>query len=112
MREISEALSDGGVDHLFLKGPLFSHRFYGELDLRTVGDIDILVHSEAFAAAEEVLRVGGFESNSRTLGGRALSRFFTHHFTYLRGRWAVELHLLMAARKRIPLAASAVSGME
>ena len=40
-------LSEMGVEHLFLKGPLLGLRAFGGVEYRTVGDIDVLVRPNA-----------------------------------------------------------------
>ena len=85
-------LTSLGVAHLFLKGPLMGLRAYGRVESRTVGDIDLLVDSNAIEQVEEELCLRGYEARYGTLGGRRLSRFFTHHFSYSKKQMLVEVH--------------------
>ena len=92
MTELHQALSAAGVRHMFLKGPLLAQRVYGGLEDRSVGDIDLLVRPESVDWVEQHLLGTGFERRYGLLWGRSLSRFFTHHLAFRRGRDLLELH--------------------
>lgn len=89
VREIFERAS---ADVLFLKGPLFSQRFYGNVDARGVADIDVLARSEDVDEVGALLLENGFERASRLRVGRRLSRLFAHHFEYRQGELPLDLH--------------------
>ena len=48
------------IDALTLKGPLLAERVYGDLGLRTVADIDLLVRKNEFYAVADLLQRAGY----------------------------------------------------
>ena len=48
-----------GLAIMPLKGPVLADQLYGDVGLRPMGDLDLLVHVEDRAAAEQVLLQGG-----------------------------------------------------
>jgi hypothetical protein len=90
--ELRAVFERARADVLFLKGPLFSQRFYGNVDARGVADIDILARSEAVDHIEALLLENGFERAFRLRLGTRLSRLFAHHFEYRRGALPLDLH--------------------
>lgn len=92
LRELRDAFERSGAEVLFLKGPLFSQRFYGDIDARGVADIDILSRREDVDRIEGVLLESGFERAFHVPVGRRMSRFFAHHFEYRRNALPLDLH--------------------
>lgn len=60
MLVVTEILRDVGVDSLVLKGPSFAHLDYPDPSLRFFGDIDLLVRSDAWDLAADVLSAHGY----------------------------------------------------
>src|SRR5581483_7674531 len=90
------AATRAGLEVLSLKGPLFSQRYFGDLDARAISDLDFLVRRERDAdALERVLLADGYTRESRLLLGRRLSRAFSHHFEYRKGDLVVEVHWVL-----------------
>ncbi len=86
-------LKSDGIDHLFLKGPFFAVRFYGDLDARGISDLDLLFFDrQSLFAAEAVVESLGYRRTSMRPLGHELTRRFAHHYTYRRDDLAVELH--------------------
>ncbi len=78
---------------MFLKGPLFTQRYYGDIDARAMSDLDLLVRRPAeIPHVERVLRDAGFVRRSSLLFGRTLSQRFAHHVEYAQGDLHLELH--------------------
>lgn len=92
LRELRDVFERSGVDVLFLKGPLSSQRFYGDVDARGVADIDILSRREDVDRVEAVLVENGFERAFHFPVGRRISRFFAHHFEYRHDALPLDLH--------------------
>ncbi len=90
---IAECLDGNGWPHVFLKGPFFASRFYGDVDERAISDLDLLIFSTADLFAVEALIEGrGYRRTSwRPLGHGVTSRV-AHHYTYRRDDLALELH--------------------
>lgn len=92
-RDLARRLQDRGIAHLFLKGPFFAVRYYGDLDARGISDLDLLVFDpQALFAAESVVESLGYRRTSLRPLGHALTSRFAHHYTYRRDDLAVELH--------------------
>lgn len=92
IRRLSGLARRGGVRMLFLKGPLFALRYYGDLAARETHDLDVWVPEADVAAAEGMLEGAGYRRASRLWFGRPGALRFTHHFEYLSDAAKVELH--------------------
>ena len=103
MRELHTCFGAQGVEHLFLKGPLFGLRCYGDLDRRVTGDIDLLVRRADVGRAEALLVGLGFAHIARPMPGRRLTMRFTHHFELSRDATVVELHWTLARHPGVRL---------
>lgn len=58
--EVVRLLRDARIDSLVLKGPLLAHDLYGDVALRVIGDIDLLVREEQLLPAARLLAQTGF----------------------------------------------------
>lgn len=93
LRRLADELESGGADVLFIKGPLFAERFYGSVDARGFADLDILLRRpDALASVEALLLAAGYAPAFRTLLGRRVSRYFSHHFEYRRDGLPLDVH--------------------
>ena len=93
MRELAGQLERHELEVLYVKGPLFSERFYGGADARGFADLDILLRvPDDVDRVESVLRQAGFEPAFRTLLGRRITRYFSHHFEYRRDSLPLDVH--------------------
>ncbi|HUR41124.1 MAG TPA: nucleotidyltransferase family protein [Verrucomicrobiae bacterium] len=95
---LGKVFDTANIEVIALKGPLLAKQYYGDLALRHVGDIDLLVARDSIDAADVLLQKSGYQ---RTKPLRALSpaRFALyvatqHEFGYLDPTTgtAVELH--------------------
>jgi len=103
LRDLADLLDGHGVEALFMKGPLFTQRFYGALDARGFSDLDILIRSpDDLDRIEAMLLDAGYEPAFHVLMSRRLSRYFAHHFEYRRDglpldvHWALQRHFTFA----------------
>lgn len=78
---LSEALSTAGIDHLPVKGWYLRH-LYEVPELRTFGDIDILIHREDRQRTHELMRAMGL----------TVQTDWEPTYTYRRGAELYELH--------------------
>lgn len=93
LRCLADRLGHGGVDVLFIKGPLFAERFYGSVDARGFADLDVLLRrADDLPRAEALLLAAGYAPAFRTLLGRRVSRYFAHHFEYRRDGLPLDVH--------------------
>jgi hypothetical protein len=60
VEELLDGATAGGVRLLPYKGALFAERLYGDLGLRALGDVDLLVHPADRGPAERLLETRGF----------------------------------------------------
>lgn len=103
MHELGGIFDASPTPVMFIKGPLLAQRYYGSLDARNIGDLDILIRTPRdLADVETRLLAAGFEPAFRILLSRGLSRYFSHHFEYRRGKlpldvhWALQRHFTFA----------------
>ena len=93
LRDLADLLDGRGAEALFMKGPLFTQRFYGSLDARGFSDLDVLIRSpDDLDRIEAMLLDAGYEPAFRVLMSRRASRYFTHHFGYRRNGLPLDLH--------------------
>lgn len=96
LMETSEALSARGVEHRVLKGPALAHTLYPDPALRSFGDIDILVPSDAYDTAAAVLAEAGCRrmTPERRPG---FDRRFSKGATFVtEDRFEIDLHRTLA----------------
>ena len=89
---LSELVNKGGIEVIFLKGPFLAERFYGNIDRRSIADIDVLVKNDEIDNIDKLLKRNGFELKSIVFLDKYLSIYFTHHFEYARRDVDLELH--------------------
>lgn len=58
-KEITKLFEENGVKFLMMKGSVLKHR-YPRIELREMGDVDLLVYPECFQAAEDLLLSLGY----------------------------------------------------
>lgn len=81
IREIAEAFDRKSIVHLFFKGAVV-RRYYREAPMRSMGDIDMVVHEEDMLRAADELCALGFDNIEKTKGV----------WVYRRADVLVELH--------------------
>lgn len=79
--ELSRALSDAGIDHMSVKG-WYLRELYPVPELRTFGDIDVLIRREDRKAVHELMLSRGY----------AVKTDWEPTYTYARGPELYELH--------------------
>lgn len=80
--QLQNALTDAGVLHIFLKGTVLKHD-YPVPALRTMGDMDILVHTKDYPSIDKV---------ALDLGGQYISGDGNHHAYRFPSNLLVEFH--------------------
>jgi hypothetical protein len=85
-------LDTAGHEFILLKGPYLAERFFGGLERRTFGDLDILIRPNNLAAVESVLCGNGFVAKSSTLLSRRLTTYFTYSIDFLKPDVSLDLH--------------------
>ena len=90
--EIDDLLRSRSLDYRLLKGPFLAERFYGGSENRQFGDLDILIHPEQLAEADELLASSGFQRRTSAPLSDRLATRFAHGFDYQRGPSRIDLH--------------------
>lgn len=98
-QRLSEILSDAGIEHRFIKGPLLSKKIYGDPGLRHSKDLDLLVKPENVSSALTLLQEEGWEGIRHTgmwlRSGvyRWIAHRWLRHFGLVHGRKNLNLEL-------------------
>jgi hypothetical protein len=93
--ELLERLEAEGVSALPFKGPMLAVGVYGDLSLRQINDLDILVRERDVARAREALAAAGYRQETLPSGIRVAAYLRTRHHDLFwpdQGGVAVELH--------------------
>ncbi len=110
---ISAALTGAALRHWPLKGPGLSERLYGDIGVRQISDLDLLVEPASLARADALLGELGY---ARQTGGKIESLARAQELLYVRSSnpaFYLDLHQrLLPYVRRDPLAARVfASGM-
>ena len=96
---LCKLFEENGVPVAILKGALLSQMAYGEIAMRTAGDIDVLIRPQDFVRARALLESLGYEMNPK-LTPRSLASHLGHHceLQFMRDEWftIVDLHWALA----------------
>lgn len=94
MSFINKLFSEHHIQTIFLKGPFLAKELYGDLSLRTSGDVDFIIPVERLQEAEKLLEEHGYEKDDyiETVLNDWCWRH--HHVTYFHSqkRIKVEIH--------------------
>ena len=107
--EIRSGLAEAGISCLFLKGFHLGQRFYGDVNRRHQGDIDVLVRSGEFEAALDALGRLGFDVETNLDDGKPVAQRLReirgwmpskapHAITVSRGAIKLDLHWCLNSR--------------
>lgn len=92
LRELLVAFAGAGIGAIVLKGAAFTEALYGNLALRPMKDLDLLVRPSDLDRAEELVRGLGYEPDE-WFRPAAWYRTSLHHLVpYRRGETVVEIH--------------------
>jgi hypothetical protein len=113
LNRLAGLFAAAGVPLCPLKGPLLAQRLYGDVGLRAMLDLDLLVAEGQFQAAEALLQANGYRREVPRAGLTPLRwrvyRQISHHVVYVHrvSRLRVELHWALSDAALLPPAASA-----
>ncbi|MFZ6027634.1 MAG: nucleotidyltransferase domain-containing protein [Chloroflexota bacterium] len=105
---IHRAFVSAGIRFCSLKGPWLSERLYGSSNMRSSGDLDLLVAPEAMEAADSALLAQGYVRTEPTidLSPQQWQRYrqIVHHVAYKHPKRGIpiELHWALATPELIP----------
>ncbi len=82
-----------GIEVIVYKGPAVAALYYGDIGLRSFGDLDFLVRRAELTAVRQILEQDGYEP-SQTLTEEERVRFEEHakEYSFVRGPLMVEPH--------------------
>ena len=87
------------IDALTLKGPLLAELVYGDLGLRTVADIDLLVHKNQFYSIGDLLQRAGYLMEPQLEAAQMAKHLEFHceiQFVHPEHECVVDLHWALA----------------
>lgn len=118
LRRVSNRLGSAGVAVRVLKGIPLAKTIYGDLSLRSAGDLDLLIDEHRLAEADRILREDGYQ------GLFDLERFSPRQLAFYRAHWKdnayrnpdsgaeIDLHWRCFRNRETPGAALCASGAE
>ncbi len=94
MEAVAKLFAKNEICPLFLKGPVLAKDLYGEISLRTCGDLDILIPLEDLEKAQALLMNLGYEKDEYIQTVLNDWKWRHHHFTYFHPekRIKIEMH--------------------
>ncbi|MGP4074912.1 nucleotidyltransferase domain-containing protein [Halobacillus sp. K22] len=93
MERMSRLFSSHNIRLLFLKGPMLSHELYGDVSLRTSGDLDVMIPLNDLERAEELLASHGYQKDDYIETVLADWKWRHHHVTYYHPQKKVKIEL-------------------
>lgn len=118
MRRLLLSLTEAGIPVQVLKGLPLAQSVFGDLSLRSAGDLDLLVPEDSLLLADRVLRDAGYQ------GLFSLDRFSPRQLSFYRTHWKdvayispetgyeVDLHWRCFRNREMPGAALCAPGLE
>lgn len=93
MERVSKLFLENEIHPLFLKGPILATDLYGDLSLRTSGDLDVLISIENLQKAEELILCAGYEKDEYIQSVLNDWKWRHHHFTYFHPTKGIKLEI-------------------
>ncbi|NOG84541.1 MAG: nucleotidyltransferase family protein [Planctomycetes bacterium] len=92
LERILEAFDNGGIEVIILKGAALAQTVYGDIGLRPMSDIDLLVKKQALPDAERILYGAGYFLDERETSGW-YQRNRHHHMNYIHQEKSVPVEI-------------------
>ncbi|MFI5322343.1 MAG: nucleotidyltransferase family protein [Thermodesulfobacteriota bacterium] len=89
---LSELFGRASEEVIFLKGAFLAERYYGNIDMRAISDIDLLIRKDWLERADRTLKGFGYVRKSHAFPSKAVASLFTHHFEYRENGIDLDLH--------------------
>ncbi len=93
MENVNRLLNQNQVRLLFLKGPFLGTELYGDLSLRTSGDLDLLIPIEDLMKVDKLLVDQGYQKDDYIQTVLNDWKWRHHHFTYFHPQRNVKLEV-------------------
>ncbi len=82
MDQLAKLFNANDIKTIFLKGPILGNEIYGDISLRTCGDLDILIPIEDLDSVHKILENQGFIKDDYILSILGDWKWRHHHVTY------------------------------
>lgn len=93
---LNHIFRNNGIEAIFLKGPVFSLKYYGDIGERSISDIDILTENKKDVyRTDKILKDNGYTLKSNPIFGNKLTFLFTHHYEYEKDDFKLDLHWVL-----------------
>ena len=97
LERLADIFDAHSIHFLLLKGPYIAERYFGGIEQRAYGDLDILVQRKELPRIRDVLRSNGYSRRSSVLLSHSLTTCFTHGYDYRRAGFPLDLHWSLGA---------------
>lgn len=82
MEQLAKVFSSKGIEAIFLKGPMLGNEIYGDVSLRTCGDLDLLIPIEDLDIMHKLLESNGYLKDDYIQSVLEDWKWRHHHVTY------------------------------
>lgn len=82
MDQLAKAFNTNDIKAIFLKGPMLGHEIYGDISLRTCGDLDLLIPIEDLDIMHKLLEINGYVKDDYIQTVLGDWKWRHHHVTY------------------------------
>ncbi|UOE95449.1 nucleotidyltransferase family protein [Alkalihalobacillus sp. LMS39] len=93
MERVSRLFIENQIELLFLKGPVIAQYLYGDISMRTSGDLDFLIPIQKLPQAEALLIEQGYEKDDYIETVLEDWRWRHHHVTYYHPITGIKLEI-------------------
>jgi hypothetical protein len=93
MEQVGKLFANKQIPLLFLKGPVLGEDLYGDVSLRTSGDLDFLISINDLEKAEELLIKQGYKKNDYIKTVLNDWKWRHHHVTYFHPQKGIKLEI-------------------
>lgn len=93
MEQVGELFDKNNIRLLFLKGPILGEDLFGDVSLRTSGDLDFLISINDLDKAEELLLKHGYEKDDYIKKVLNDWKWRHHHVTYFHPQKKIKLEI-------------------
>lgn len=93
IEHVSKLFLNNQIKLLFLKGPILSHQLYGDISLRTSGDLDVLIPIDELEKAEQLLLERGYNKDDYIKTVLNDWKWRHHHITYIHPEKMIKLEI-------------------
>lgn len=93
MYQLNDLFTQDEIRTIFLKGPVLAREVYGDISLRTCGDLDILIPIKELEKADNILTNQGFIKDDYILTVLNDWKWRHHHVTYFHHEKGIKVEI-------------------